>query len=176
MSARRFDGDVDPVARAEQLERFKTAADCRVLLATVQSGGTGLNIVEANHVCFLDRWFNPCVHDQAQDRCHRIKQTKEVKVVFHDCSKTVDEVMAYVNRVKSTNASIVLADGTTLGQTIGGIKFKDMTGEIGKLLGTVRSQRQHQSFKSPRNSLEAEPRETKEVAVRGMGKSRSSET
>ena len=47
---------------------FKESSTCNVLLATVQSSGTGLNIVEANHVGFIDRWFNPCVHEQAEDR------------------------------------------------------------------------------------------------------------
>jgi SNF2 family DNA or RNA helicase len=46
----RFDGDVDPKVRNNELDRFKTSASCRVLLATVQSGGTGLNIIEANKV------------------------------------------------------------------------------------------------------------------------------
>jgi SNF2 family DNA or RNA helicase len=64
----RFDGDVVPEARNADLDRFKSDPSCRVLLATVQSGGTGLNIVEANNVIFFDRWFNPCVHAQAQDR------------------------------------------------------------------------------------------------------------
>lgn len=51
----RFDGDVDPYDRSKELQRFKQSANCRVLLATVQSSGTGLNIVEANHIGFIDR-------------------------------------------------------------------------------------------------------------------------
>ena len=64
----RYDGDVSKEKRAQDLHRFKTNKDCRVLLASVQSGGTGLNIVEANHILFLDRWFNPQIHDQAESR------------------------------------------------------------------------------------------------------------
>ena len=68
MECARFDGDVETDARAAELRRFKESSTCNVLLATVQSSGTGLNIVEANHVGFIDRWFNPCVHEQAEDR------------------------------------------------------------------------------------------------------------
>eukprot|EP00536_Pseudo-nitzschia_multiseries_P006422 jgi/Psemu1/193030/e_gw1.135.54.1 len=93
----RYDGDVDKDVRTRDLERFKTKSSCRVLLATVQSGGTGLNITEANHVCFLDRWFNPCVHDQAESRCHRIGQEKKVKITYFDANHTVDVVMKRVN-------------------------------------------------------------------------------
>lgn len=32
----RFDGDVNPETRNNELDRFKTNANCRVLLATVQ--------------------------------------------------------------------------------------------------------------------------------------------
>ena len=49
----RYDGDVDKEVRAKDLARFKKSESCRVLLATVQSGGTGLNITEANNVLFL---------------------------------------------------------------------------------------------------------------------------
>ena len=51
----RFDGDMDHDNRSRELQRFKQSINCRVLLATVQSSGTGLNIVEANHVGFIDR-------------------------------------------------------------------------------------------------------------------------
>ena len=64
----RYDGDISKEKRAKELKRFKTKQSVRVLLASVQSGGVGLNITEANHVLFLDRWFNPQVHDQAESR------------------------------------------------------------------------------------------------------------
>ena len=88
----RFDGDFPSDERSTELAHFKSSNTCRILLASVQSCGVGLNIVEANHVAFLDRWFNPSVHEQAEDRCHRLKQTKEVKVTYFDASMTVDQV------------------------------------------------------------------------------------
>jgi len=144
----RFDGDVNAEDREKDLERFKTDAKCRVLLATVQSGGTGLNITAANHVLFLDRWFNPCVHDQAMDRCHRIGQTKEVEVEFFDVDMTIDQVMMYMNGIKSTNASLVLADGTAIGARAGGsLSYKELTGTISVAVNFMRSAR-HFHFES----------------------------
>jgi SNF2 family DNA or RNA helicase len=49
----RFDGDFSSHVANAQLENFKKNASVRILLATVQSGGTGLNIVEANNVFFV---------------------------------------------------------------------------------------------------------------------------
>ena len=43
----RFDGDLGPTVAKEELDRFRKTPSVKVLLATVQSGGTGLNIVEA---------------------------------------------------------------------------------------------------------------------------------
>ena len=45
----RFDGDVPSEARQQELMRFKKDAACRVMLMSVGTGGTGLNITEANH-------------------------------------------------------------------------------------------------------------------------------
>lgn len=52
----RFDGDVSSKIRQADLDRFRTDPSCRVLLMTVNSGGTGLNITEANNICFLERY------------------------------------------------------------------------------------------------------------------------
>ena len=55
MKVARFDGDVGVEERERALEEFKSTPSCRVLLMTVKTGGVGLNLVEANHVLFLDR-------------------------------------------------------------------------------------------------------------------------
>lgn len=132
----RYDGDVDKDVRTRDLRRFKTSNTCRVLLASVQSGGTGLNITEANNVCFLDRWFNPCVHDQAESRCHRIGQTKEVKIAYLDTSLTVDIVMKRVNELKEGNAGVLLADGTSLGDRWS-LGYQNLSGVIGNTLKAI---------------------------------------
>ena len=92
----RLDSDVGPEEQARDLKRFKTSEDCKVLLATVQSCGSGLNIEEANHIAFVDRWFDASIHQQAQDRCHNLNQKKEVNVVYFDAIITVDEVSAFL--------------------------------------------------------------------------------
>lgn len=143
----RFDGDFVPAVRNAELERFKSSPNCRVLLCTVQSGGTGLNIVEANNICFLDRWFNPMVHAQAQDRCHRIGQKhSSVNVIFADVSTTVDEVMRHLNDTKSTNAKILLADGSELARTPeGSLSFRDLAGMVGDLVRAVQALRRQKA-------------------------------
>jgi len=137
----RFDGDVDRQTKDEELERFKNDPECNVLLASIVSAGVGLNIVEANHVLFLDRWFNPFVHDQASDRCHRIGQTRDVEVVYFDCALTVDEAMKAINQKKKENSTILLADALEIGQSNQSLGYKDLSGLMGKMLSAVREHR-----------------------------------
>jgi superfamily II DNA/RNA helicase len=136
----RYDGDVSKEVRTRDLERFKTSSSCRVLLATVQSGGTGLNITEANHICFLDRWFNPCVHDQAESRCHRIGQKKDVNIAYLDINFTIDVVMKRINVLKEGNANVVLSDGTSLGDRWS-LGYRNVSGVIGNTLNALRDMR-----------------------------------
>lgn len=52
----------------------------RVLILSPKAAGVGLNIVSANNVIHLSRWWNPAVEDQCNDRVYRIGQTKPVRI------------------------------------------------------------------------------------------------
>ena len=61
---------------------------------SLKAGGTGLNLVRANHVIHFDRWWNPAVEDQASDRVWRIGQTRGVVVHTLVCPGTLEERIA----------------------------------------------------------------------------------
>lgn len=89
----RHDNDLSADKQAIDLTRFKTSPECKILLATVQSCGSGLNIIkEANYITFVDRWFDVTIHEQASSRCYNLNQTKDVNVDYFDAAITVDEV------------------------------------------------------------------------------------
>ena len=52
-----------------------------------RSGDTGAGGGENDH----DSDFNPAADRQAQDRCHRMGQTRPVRVIRLVCGDTVDE-------------------------------------------------------------------------------------
>ena len=58
---------------------------------SLQAGGTGLNLTNAQHVIHFDRWWNPAIEDQATDRAYRIGQTKDVQIYKMICSGTLEE-------------------------------------------------------------------------------------
>ena len=50
----------------------------------------------ASRVIHFDRWWNPAVEIQAEDRVHRIGQTRPVEVFAYVCAETVEERVAKI--------------------------------------------------------------------------------
>ena len=73
-------GDTIAGQRQEIVNRFSALEGFAVLILSPRAAGVGLNIVAANHVIHLDRWWNPAVEDQCTDRAYRIGATKDVFV------------------------------------------------------------------------------------------------
>lgn len=73
-------GNMSSEQRRAVLHQISADARCSVLLMTIQSGGTGLNITACNHVVLLEPWWNPFLEEQAVGRVHRIGQEKDVHV------------------------------------------------------------------------------------------------
>lgn len=83
-------GQTDAVRRNE-IEKFKKRKDIPVLIASVRSGGEGLNLTEASYVIHFDHWWNPAVMWQAEDRVHRRGQTKGVNIYSYWMKDTIDD-------------------------------------------------------------------------------------
>src|ERR1700730_1238596 len=64
-----------------------------VFLLSTRAGGLGLNLQTADTVIIFDSDWNPHQDLQAQDRAHRIGQTKEVRVYR---LITIDSVEEYI--------------------------------------------------------------------------------
>ncbi len=60
------------------LHQFKTKLNLNPLIATIQTMSTGVTLVEANTVIFLNRPWRYINYSQAADRVHRIGQDSEV--------------------------------------------------------------------------------------------------
>lgn len=84
-------GDVPPEERSALIDRFKTGETHKALIISLRAGGLGLNLQEASYVFHLDRWWNPAVERQAEDRTHRLGQTVKVNVIKYTCEDTIEE-------------------------------------------------------------------------------------
>ena len=84
-------GEVPVEERTRIIERFKRREEHKVLILSLRAGGLGLDLQEASYVFHLDRWWNPAIERQAEDRAHRIGQTVKVNVVKYSCARTIEE-------------------------------------------------------------------------------------
>ncbi len=106
-----LDGAVPRTERDAMVARFQSGDGAPALVATVQSGGTGLNLTAANHVIHVDRWWNPAVENQATDRAFRIGQTRAVQVRKFVCAGTLEERIDGVIAAKKELSSMTVQTG-----------------------------------------------------------------
>jgi SNF2 family DNA or RNA helicase len=95
-TTRVFEGDLDLNERESLLDGFREFDRGGVLLASLRAAGEGLTLTEANHVLFLNRWWNPSANSQAVDRVNRIGQTKPVTVYYLEAADTVEDRLAEI--------------------------------------------------------------------------------
>ncbi len=101
-------GGVARIRRDEIVEQFGSGSGAGVLAVSLRAGGTGLNLVRANHVIHFDRWWNPAVEDQASDRVWRIGQTRGVVVHTLVCPGTIEERIAAIIEAKRALAGSII--------------------------------------------------------------------
>uniref|UniRef100_A0A1X7TQS9 Proliferation-associated SNF2-like protein n=1 Tax=Amphimedon queenslandica TaxID=400682 RepID=A0A1X7TQS9_AMPQE len=87
----RLDGTMSYFDRELEMARFRDDPDCNVFLLSTRAGGLGINLTSADTVIIFDSDWNPQVDLQAQDRCHRIGQTKPVMVYRFVTANTIDQ-------------------------------------------------------------------------------------
>ena len=88
----RLDGQTKADDRTAMLKVFNASEDppfC--FLLSTRAGGLGLNLQVADTVIIFDSDWNPHQDLQAQDRAHRIGQTKEVRILRLITSKSIEE-------------------------------------------------------------------------------------
>ena len=84
-------GDIPQDERVVVIDRFRSRPEHKALILSLRVGGLGLNLQEASYVFHLDRWWNPAVERQAEDRSHRMGQNLKVNVIKYSCVGTIEE-------------------------------------------------------------------------------------
>jgi SNF2 family DNA or RNA helicase len=74
--------------------------------------GIGINLTGADTVIFYDSDWNPAMDAQAQDRCHRIGQTREVHIYRLISQHTVEENILKKANQKRQLDEVVIANGS----------------------------------------------------------------
>ena len=101
----RLDGSTKVETRQCLMERFNNDKKYFIFILSTRSGGVGINLTGADTVIFYDSDWNPTMDAQAQDRCHRIGQTRDVHIYRLVSERTIEE-----NIIKKANQKKLLGD------------------------------------------------------------------
>ncbi|GMP62921.1 hypothetical protein CsSME_00024837 [Camellia sinensis var. sinensis] len=125
---RRLDGSTAVTERQTIVDTFNNDTSIFACLLSTRAGGQGLNLIGADTVVIHDMDFNPQIDRQAEDRCHRIGQTKPVTIYRLVTKDTVDENVYEIAKRKLVLDAAVLEsgvevdnDGDTSDKTMGEI-------------------------------------------------------
>ncbi|KAK2594770.1 putative ATPase [Conoideocrella luteorostrata] len=114
----RIDGSVPQDERRQQIHDFNNDTEYNLFLLSTRAGGQGINLASADTVILFDSDFNPQQDLQAQDRCHRIGQTRPVIVYRLATRDTVEESLLMSADAKRRLEKLVIKKGgfKTMGQ------------------------------------------------------------
>ena len=62
--------------RQAMIDTYNTDDSYFIFILSTKAGGLGINLTAANTVILHDLDFNPYNDKQAEDRCHRVGQTR----------------------------------------------------------------------------------------------------
>lgn len=99
--------------KTEIIDAFQEDPNYKIFVATLKTGGTGLNLTAASNVIHYDLWWNPAVENQATDRVHRIGQKKDVMVYRFITKGTLEEAIDAISKRKIDLAGKAISNDET---------------------------------------------------------------
>lgn len=118
----RIDGSVAQTDRQQQILEFnEQESDVNIFLLSTRAGGQGINLAAADTVLLFDSDWNPQQDLQAQDRAHRIGQTRPVIVYRFATKGTVEQMLLEKADSKRRLEKLVIQKG----------RFKNGKGDAG---------------------------------------------
>uniref|UniRef100_A0A674BME3 DNA helicase n=1 Tax=Salmo trutta TaxID=8032 RepID=A0A674BME3_SALTR len=96
----RLDGSTPIADRIVLIDDYNTDPEIFVFLLSTRAGGLGINLTSANVVIMHDIDYNPYNDKQAEDRCHRLGQTRTVQVIKLIQEDTIEGCMLQLGQKK----------------------------------------------------------------------------
>jgi len=118
----RLDGQMEWSERQDNIDRFNNDPDVKIFILSTRAGGLGINLTAADTIIIYDSDWNPQQDLQAQDRAHRIGQTKPVMVYRLVTANTIDEKIVERAAAKRRLEKLVIHQKKFKSQDISGLK------------------------------------------------------
>ena len=101
--------------REAAIAAFQDPDGPTLIVGATRVAAQGITLTRSSNVAFLELEWTPAMHDQAEDRCHRIGQRDAVTAWYLLAADTIDERMA---RLIESKRQVVAA--VTDGRLVGG--------------------------------------------------------
>ncbi|XP_075228991.1 SWI/SNF-related, matrix-associated actin-dependent regulator of chromatin, subfamily a, containing DEAD/H box 1 [Lycorma delicatula] len=126
----RFDGSTSVFERQQLIDLYNMDENIFVFLLTTKSGGMGINLTSADTVIINDVDFNPYNDKQAEDRVHRMGQTRDVTIIRFYSKGTIEEAIMKIAQEKAN-----LGQDLTAVNEDEAVEQKDMVSLLHSVLG-----------------------------------------
>ncbi|CAO3680362.1 unnamed protein product [Umbelopsis ramanniana] len=124
----RIDGQTSQEDRIDAIDEYNKPDSSKfIFLLTTRAGGLGINLTSADIVVLFDSDWNPQVDLQAQDRAHRIGQTKQVYVFRFVTENAIEEKVLERAAQKLRLDQLVIQQGRMTQQQKGASKEELLT-------------------------------------------------
>ncbi|TVY90307.1 ATP-dependent helicase [Lachnellula willkommii] len=165
ISYTRIDGSTKIDERQSLIDQFRDDEGITAFLLTTKAGGTGINLMYANKVIIFDGSFNPQDDRQAENRAHRVGQTRDVEVVRLVTKGTIEE------QIYALGKSKLMLDGRVAGGDDGDAMTDAGEKAVAKMLleGTTTAEDEEKE-KEVDGEAEGEAEKKAGVAANGKGK------
>ena len=103
--------DTNPRRRRDAVRSFQEDKQTELFIGNFKAAATGLTLTAANREIMAELHWNPAIMAQAEDRAHRIGQTRGVVVDYLVCKDTTDEdILRTIKRKRKQAAKALNQD------------------------------------------------------------------
>lgn len=103
-------GDIDDKTISDNIDKFQTDNNYKVMLCTTSKMGTGVTLTSATTEIFISSCWTQALETQCEDRCWRIGQKNKLTVYKLINHNTIDERVAEILKVKGAMSDYVIDD------------------------------------------------------------------